>query len=45
MPDKKDEGAHIPLVCPTCARPLEDERHEADSEGRTWLKFGGPELE
>ena len=45
MPDKKDEGAHRPLVCPTCARPFEDEKQEADSEGRTWLKFGGLELE
>ena len=32
MPDKKDEEAHRPLVCPTCARPFEDEHDVANDD-------------
>ena len=32
MPGKKDEGAHRPLVCPTCARPFEDEHDVANDD-------------
>lgn len=33
---ERDEGAHRPLVCPTCARPFEDEVGRESSVERSF---------